>query len=262
MIKKFMRAVLFASLAVSFTACSSSRQNNNTLSYEMTLVAVPRVEQSVKIAKDVGSKGYPIILVAYEETGEKVNLHAWNGTEWVYVSPEDYKAGVFFEEVPARVVLVGKDGKDVPEELLPSSNWCNQVYRTNSNDPVSLLNFFGTGFKFSYPHWQWFADRYGYTVAEINPEYLSDKWYYHNLKDYYNRRVNGIEYESDVVEVSEPSVDSYEPIEVAPVSTQINAEFETIATDLDKQVEIVENPLDDVPPAEEVVIEDVSSMTE
>ena len=102
MVRKFMHGVLFASVAISLVACSSSRQDVGSLSYEMTMVAVPRVEDSVKIAKDVGLKGYPIILVAYEKVGDKVDIHAWNGDEWVYVSPEDYKV-VFFSEVPARL---------------------------------------------------------------------------------------------------------------------------------------------------------------
>lgn len=259
MIGKVIRGFLFSVAACALTACTSMQpaQPSSGMSYDLTLLAVPRTEEAVQIAFDVGIKGYPIILVVYEEVDGEVLMHAWDGANWVAVEPDAYKAGTFFQESPKQAVLVGKEGKDVPEELIPSSTWCQQIYRTDSAETVSMLNFIGTGFKFSYPHWQWFAERYDYKVSDINPQYLGDKWYYHNLGDYYKRVVKGIDYDS------EPELEPVAVVEeMYPLDDPMDGDVVIEEVDLDKQVEVIENPLEseEIPAAE--VVEDDASMME
>ena len=259
MIGKVIRGFLFSAVAVTLTACSSMQQGaeRTGMSYDLTLMAIPHTEEAVQIAFDIGVKGYPVILVAYEESDGQVQIHAWDGVNWVKVSADAYKAGTFFRQAPTRAVLVGSEGKDVPSELIPSSTWCQQIYRTDSDETVSLLNFLGTGFKFSYPHWQWFAERYGYKVSEINPQYLGDKWYYHNLNEYIDRKFKGVDYGSEPEPEEEPVV------EMLPADEPVEGELVIEEVELDKQVEVIENPLeaDEIPAAEEVV-EDDASMVE
>lgn len=263
MIGKVIRYFLFSALAITLTACSSTQQTQprTGMSYDLTLLVIPRTEEAVQVAFDIGVKGYPIILVAYEEVDGQVQIHAWDGVNWVKVAPDAYKAGTFFRAAPKQAVLVGTQGKDVPSELIPSSTWCQQIYRTDSDDTANLLNFLGTGLKFSYPHWKWFADRYGYKVSEINPQYLGDKWYYHNLSDYYNRVTKGIDYDAE----PEPEVTNVVE-EMMPMDMPVEKEPTIEEADLDKQVEVIENPLEteEIPAAEEVVeeVQDDASMTE
>ena len=258
MIGKVIRGFLFSVAVCTLTACTSMQQGGERtgMSYDLTLMAIPRTEQAVQIAFDVGAKGYPVILVAYEEVGGEVQIHAWDGANWVKVSTDAYKAGTFFREAPTRAVLVGTEGKDVPTELIPSSTWCQQIYRTDSDETVSVLNFLGTGFKFSYPHWQWFAERYGYKVSEINPQYLGDKWYYHNLSEYIDRKYKGIDYDT------EPEPEEEPVIEMLPMDEPMGEEVVIEEAELDKQVEVIENPLEaeEIPAAEEVVEDDASMM--
>lgn len=258
MIGKVFRGCLFSAVAFVLTACTSVQPGGDRagMSYELTLMAIPHTEQAVQIAFDVGVKGYPVILVAYEEVDGEVRIHAWDGMKWIKVSTDAYKAGTFFREAPTRAVLVGTGGKDVPPELIPSSTWCQQIYRTDSDETVSLLNFLGTGFKFSYPHWQWFAERYGYKVSEINPQYLGDKWYYHNLSEYIDRKFKGIDYDTEPEPEEEPVV------EMLPLDEPLDEEFAIEELELDKQVEVIENPLeaDEIPVAEEVLEDDASMM--
>ena len=258
MIGKVIRIFLLLLSVSALTACTGMKGGGTQsgMSYDMTLVAIPRTEQAVQIAFDIGTKGYPIILVAYEEVDGKTQIHAWDGVAWLEVSADAYKAGTFFRRAPTRAVLVGSEGKDVPVELIPSSTWCQQIVRTDSDETCSLLNFLGTGFEFSYPHWQWFAERYEFKVSEINPQYLGDKWYYHNLSEYYDRTVKGIDYDTE----PEPE---YEPVvEEMPMDEPMVEEATIEEIELDKQVEIIENPLEseEIPAAEEVVEDDASMM--
>lgn len=257
MIGKFFRGFLLSGFVCGITACTSVQPVNphSGMTYDLTLMAIPHTEEAVQIAFDVGIKGYPVILVSYERVDGKVQIHAWDGGSWVPVSTDAYKAGTFFRAAPTRAVLVGSKGQDVPAELIPSSTWCQQIYRTDSDETVSLLNFVGSGLNFSYPHWQWFAKRYGYKVSEINPRYLGDKWYYHNLSDYYDRKVKGIDYDAEP-EINDIPVMNFIPME----QDEMVSDIEEI--ELDKQVEVIENPLDvdEIPAAEEFLEDDASMM--
>jgi hypothetical protein len=268
MVKKMIRVFLLVGFMGTLTACTGmngGRADSARSSYDLTLLAIPRTEQTVQIAFDIGLKGYPVILVSYEEVDGKTQLHAWDGSAWVRVTVDAYKSGTFFSKAPTRAVLVGADGKDAPSELIPSSTWCQQIIRTDSDEARSLLNFLGTGFEFTYPHWQWFAERYEFKVSEINPRYLNDKWYYHNLGEYYNRKVKGIDYDTPVEPEFEPVVEDLTLGE--PMGDPMDEDPAIVELELDKQVEIIENPLEseEIPAAEEVVeetVEDDASMME
>lgn len=202
--------------------------------YEITLLMVPRDEAPVQVAFDLGGKGYPIMLLAWQMQAGKPVIHAWNGTEWLYVSAEDYKAGRFFSRPPARALLVGAEGQDVHSSLIPASSWCPRIVHTDTAELQSLLNFVGTQFDLPWPHWDWFARRYGFQIQEINPEYRNDRWYYHRLNDYVARKLGRrpatvpMEREMGTIDLS----DDFSVIEPVPVP--------------EKQVEVIDAPLNPV----------------
>jgi len=229
MMKKFLVAIF---------AVGSLWSGAQAAEYEVSLLMVPREETPVQVAFDLGGKGYPIMLLAWQMKGGKPVIHAWNGTEWLYVSLEDYKSGRFFSRPPARALLVGSEGNDVSAALIPASSWCSQIVHTDTAELRKLLNFVGTQFDFPWPHWDWFARRYGFQVQEINPDYRNDRWYYHRLTDYVARKLGRrpatvpMEREVERIDLS----DDFSVIEPVPVP--------------EKQVEVIDVPLNPVKEAE------------
>lgn len=220
---------------------------------DFTLLVMPREEIPLQIGFDCGRKGYPLILLSYESAkdGEFPVVHAWNGGSWVFVSEEAYRNGTFFMDGPGRGIVIGKNGEDAPWALTPSSTWCSRTVRFNSTEPRELLNFIGTALDFPFPHWQWFAKRYGFGVDEINPDGLNDRWYYHTGVDYLRRKgwLPPARAKEESVELP-PAEDTFEP-EVIEEETVKVIEVEEV---IDDDASMTEDPFEseEIPPAEVV----------
>ncbi|AKJ65595.1 hypothetical protein [Kiritimatiella glycovorans] len=155
----------------------------------ITMMVLPRRETAVQIGFDLARK-YPVMLLTYqsEEAPDGPVFHAWDGSTWVFVSGEDYRSGSFVSHAPDRAIVVGQNGEKPASDLIPQPGFCAHVLLTDSAEPRKLLNFTGRAFNFSYPRWEWFARRYGFTIEDINPKRLRDRWYYHPLEENLKRR--------------------------------------------------------------------------
>jgi hypothetical protein len=118
------------------------------------------------------------VLVSYQgdATTSDPALHAWNGQEWVFVSPEDYEAANFVQIAPKQAVLIG-DESTLPPSLVARSSWCPLVMSIPEVDSASLVNSLGKVFKFSPSEWSWFARRYNLTLTDLNEDRRKTSWY-------------------------------------------------------------------------------------
>jgi hypothetical protein len=168
----------FAVAVLSAVCVSASRIN------EVTLVVVPRTDESVKLGLDIAGK-FPTLLVSYKAgSNGQISLHGWTGSQWVNVSLEDYAAGNFFRTGPDSALLVMDDENVLPEALVPPVDWCTGVYSISTTETRPLLHLIGQYYDFNYADWKWFAKRYDMDVAAINPEGLNMAWYHKRLKDH------------------------------------------------------------------------------
>jgi hypothetical protein len=145
---------------------------------EITMLIVPHDAKVIQIAQDIAG-AYPILLVVYRQTGDVLDLHAWNGESWVPVSMEDYTNGAFFATAPKHAILVQPGRVSVPDVLIPSGAWCQSGNRLLSTDPRVLIHLLGRHFSFPYRHWKELADRYGYTLEQVNPGLINVYWWHY-----------------------------------------------------------------------------------
>ncbi|MCC7300251.1 MAG: hypothetical protein IT583_04155 [Verrucomicrobia bacterium] len=143
---------------------------------DITMLIVPREEIPLQIAQDI-SRRYPVLLVCYQQTHGALKLHAWNGGNWVSVSPEDYASGTFFATRPAHAILIESKKFAAPAELIPSSTWCRTANRLTSTDPRILIHLLGLHFDFPFRHWDLMARRYNYSLEQINPTMENVYWW-------------------------------------------------------------------------------------
>lgn len=240
-------AVFFLSMIV-LTGIGLARQTKA----DVTLLMVPRNKNAIQIGLDLAFKGYPTILMTYQQEGAESEpvLHAWNKNSWVYISPSDYVNGSFCTASPKRTIIIGQDGLDAPSELIPDSRWCSLTYRSNETKTDKLLTFIGKVYDFSYPTWEWFAQRYGYEMKTINPDNLNDKWYYHTLVD-------------NLFKKNPPHLNSRGAVELPMESGQMQEVEEwpettnswSVQGELVEPASVIENPLGKIPHDAEVIEE-------
>lgn len=143
---------------------------------EITMLIVPREVIPLQIAQDI-SRRYPVLIVSYQTVLNNLKLHAWNGEEWVPVPVEDYISGTFFSTRPEHAILIESELFRAPDVLIPVGIWCASANRLTSTDPRVMIHLLGRHFDFPFRHWNQFAERYGYTLEEINPSLVNVHWW-------------------------------------------------------------------------------------
>lgn len=142
-----------------------------------TLMVAPARYSVLQVAFDILARS-PSVLVSYQVkpgSSEPV-LHAWNGTEWVYLSEKDYREGNFLQKVPDRVVLMGDDGT-LPTSVLDASTWVSEVVRIRDLNTRSLVNEFGHLLQWRSADWKWFAQRYNLDLRDESEARRNSSWY-------------------------------------------------------------------------------------
>lgn len=176
--KKKMQWLVAVVLVGATFASFASRKN------EITLVMVPRTEETVQLGMDLFDK-YPLLLISYKVGANKdVSLHGWTGTQWVNVTVEDFKDGNFFRTGPDSALIIADSAATLPEAMVPPAGWCSSVSKINTAEMRPLLHLTGQYFDFSFKEWQWFARRHNLSVDAINPDGLNVAWYNKRLQDH------------------------------------------------------------------------------
>ncbi len=216
----------------------------------ITLIAVPREPQAIQVAQDISHR-YPVLLVCYQQSGEDITLHAWNGEIWVNVSTEDYVNGAFFKIRPQHTVIVENENKPAPDVLIPDGTWCDSGNRLASTDRRVMTHLLGRYFDFPYRYWMQFSKRYGYALEEINPALINVFWW-HYRGDEVMPAFETRDAQADMDKWFFLDITPPEPIE--PVV--IEEELETILPAETPAEAIIEAPVDvivETPVAEEIV---------
>lgn len=151
---------------------------------EITLIMVPREEESVRLGMDIANK-YPTLLISYKlGANNAISLHGWTGTQWVNVDLDDFHSGDFFKNGPHSALVVEKAGVAVPGEMLPPPGWCSNASKITTTEMRPLLHLVGQYYNFSYKDWQWFSKRYNMDMDAINPEGLNVAWYNKRMSEH------------------------------------------------------------------------------
>lgn len=169
-------------LAVALTVCSAI-STTAARKDEITLVMVPRGEETERLGMDLVDK-YGSMLLRYKTgANQAVSLHGWTGTQWVMIRPEAFQQGDFFRKGPGSAVIVEEAGKTVPSKMIPPAQWCPTVSKITTTEMRPLLHLTGRYYDISYKDWKWFAKRYNMSVDDINPEGLNIAWYHRRLAE-------------------------------------------------------------------------------
>lgn len=165
----------FAAAAV--VATGLSVQPLQAAERDFTLIVAPARYSVIQMAFDLIKKR-PAVLVSYrgEASTQEPLLYAWNGTEWVYVSMQDYREVRFLQDSPRQVVLLG-DENTLPTALKDATGWSKNVQSVKALDNAALVNEFGRLFKWTQAEWQWFASRYNLKLQDEAEPYRRSSWY-------------------------------------------------------------------------------------
>jgi len=158
--KRFLLSLL-AALAL----LAPARPAAAAASSDAVLLVAPRRYTVMQVAFDVARR-YPTVLVSYQNAGDALALHVWDGTSWLPLTVSDYQSGSFLATYPARVFLVG--GDDIlPVETRKVSGWCDSVAQVPALDTAGLVNGIGTILPFTPADWRWFAGRYNLSLRNV-----------------------------------------------------------------------------------------------
>ena len=144
----------------------------------LTLLVVPARYNVLQVAFDIASLA-PVVLVSYqgEASTEDPLLYAWNGSEWVYITMQDYREANFLQVTPGQAILVG-DEKLLPPGLVTSvAGWCPKTMTVPTTDTTALLNALGGHLAFTSRDWKWIASRYNMSLQDLNTERRQESWY-------------------------------------------------------------------------------------
>ncbi len=146
--------------------------------HPLTMVVAPANHAVLQVLFDV-AEFRPLILVSYQAGPHRTHplLHAWNGAEWVYVSPQDYADAEFLKRLPAQTVLVG--GDEFPPGLKESSSWVPKVWQVPTIHPAELINALDRILDFTKAEWSYLAGRFDLDLQDVNADQRKDSWYYH-----------------------------------------------------------------------------------
>jgi hypothetical protein len=118
-------------------------------------------------------------MVAYqgEAATPEPKLHVWDGTQWLFITFQDFSTSSYLRDPPSRVILVG-DENSLPTSLIEAASETSPlVMNVPAQDAASLINTFGRALRFSGAEWQWFAGRYNLVLQDLNADARSQSWY-------------------------------------------------------------------------------------
>ena len=172
--------VCFVTVLVACSAVFSSAARKD----EVTLLMVPREEETVRLGVDIANK-YPTLLISYKlGANNTISLHGWTGAEWVNVTLDAFHSGDFFKKGPDSALVVEKAGVALPGKMLPPPGWCVSASKITTTEMRPLLHLVGQYYDFSFKDWEWFAKRYNMDMDTINPEGLNVAWYHKPMSDH------------------------------------------------------------------------------
>ena len=138
------------------------------------LVVIPDRYATVQLGMDLVGR-HRVVLVTYSGNASEPVLHAWNGSNWVYVNMQDYRDAAFLKVLPTEAVLVG-DEATLPRVLLDATDWCSRIWEVPSLQTSDLVNAFGKVLAFKSGEWIWFSKRYN---LDVEGKKKQDSWYFH-----------------------------------------------------------------------------------
>lgn len=141
---------------------------------EITMLVVPRDATTIQIAKDI-ARHYPVLQVCYQQAGDRLKIHAWNGKQWMDIPAEDYTNGTFFATPPQHAILIESKDSPAPDFLIPNGIWCTSGNRLTSTHPRIMIHLLGRYFDFPYRIWKDFSRRYNLPFEEINPTFINTR---------------------------------------------------------------------------------------
>jgi hypothetical protein len=149
----------------------------------LTLLVVPARYNVLQVAFDAASLA-PVVLVSYqgEATTEDPVLHAWNGSEWVYITMQDFREAHFLQVSPGQAILVGDETLLPPGLVTSAAGWCPKTMTVPATDPAGLVNALGVHLSFTRSDWKWIASRYNMNLQDLNADRRQESWY--NQKGY------------------------------------------------------------------------------
>jgi len=138
---------------------------------ERSLLVIPAREAVLQFAVDV-TRVRPADLIMYDTRGEKGNLvlYFWDAgkRDWTLTSLEEFRARALFDELPARVFLVGAD-RDMPADVLAAATSIGgKLIRVTSLRVADMANAMGEPMRFSAGDWKWLAKRHGLQTVDLN----------------------------------------------------------------------------------------------
>ncbi|MBU1908867.1 MAG: hypothetical protein KJ726_02340 [Verrucomicrobia bacterium] len=144
----------------------------------LTLLVVPARYNVLQVAFDAASLA-PVALVSYqgEATTENPVLHAWNGSEWVYITMQDFREAHFLQVTPGQAILVGDETLLPPGLVTSAAGWCPKTMTVPATDPAGLVNALGAHLAFTRSDWKWIASRYNMNLQDLNADRRHESWY-------------------------------------------------------------------------------------
>lgn len=94
-------------------------------------------------------------------------LHVWTGSDWQYISFDDFCSLRFVEHPPRTAIVIGDD-QTVPKALLQGMNWPGKIERWPTMNPADVINGINPYFKFNSREWQQLADSYGLKLKGVD----------------------------------------------------------------------------------------------
>ena len=189
--KRMKRVAVLFCLGIATLVQANPKKN-------ITLLLVPREETSVRLGLDLAAR-YPTLLVSYRlREGQPTSLHGWTGSQWVEITSKNYAAGQFFKMGPEAAILIHPETMSVPDDLIPSAEWCPQVYELSTDQIRPVLHLIGRYYGFDMKDWKWFAARYGQSVEGINPEQLNVHWFDKPMASLFEKSTNPEQAEADL----------------------------------------------------------------
>ena len=132
------------------------------------VLLVPALPRMVQLGQDLAGMR-SVTLVSYRG---KINdaqplMHVWTGSEWRYVSFDDFCALRFTAKHPQKVFVIGDD-KTAPKALGRGMTWPCKIERLTTLNVADLLNGMDPYFAFSSREWKRLANAYGLEIKDVN----------------------------------------------------------------------------------------------
>lgn len=139
-----------------------------SLQKDKTMLIVPARPSVLQLAFDL-AKIREITLVSFrgKVNADKPLFHVWTGSDWQYVSFDDFCSLRFVGEAPGTVIVIGDD-QTVPKALLQGMSWAGKIERLPTMNAADLINGMNPYFKFNSREWKQLADSYGLKLKGAN----------------------------------------------------------------------------------------------